>query len=104
MKFGWISPKFTNDRLLQGDVGSGKPSLLSWGMAMVIEAGCQAALMAPYRHFGRAAYQTIRKLLTVGTEEHPAFLQGGQVRLLTGYTVRQIGERSLQVWNGLRKL
>ncbi len=74
------------NRLLQGDVGSGKTIIAVMGMAMVIEAGAQAALMAPTGILAEQHYQTIRKLLTVGTEEHPAFLQGGQVRLLTGDT------------------
>ena len=74
------------NRLLQGDVGSGKTIIAVLGMAMVIESGAQAALMAPTGILAEQHYQTIRQLLTVGTQAHPAFLEEGQVRLLTGDT------------------
>ncbi len=74
------------NRLLQGDVGSGKTIVAVMGMAMVIESGAQTALMAPTGILAEQHYQTIRNLLTIGTEEHPAFLEEGQVRLLTGDT------------------
>lgn len=74
------------NRLLQGDVGSGKTIVAVMAMAMVIESGPQAALMAPTGILAEQHFQTIKKLLTTGTEEQPAFLQEGQVRLLTGDT------------------
>jgi len=74
------------NRLLQGDVGSGKTIVAVMGMAMVIESGAQAALMAPTGILAEQHYQTIRKLLTTGTSEHPEFLEEEQVRLLTGDT------------------
>ncbi|HBO34843.1 MAG TPA: DNA helicase RecG [Anaerolineaceae bacterium] len=74
------------NRLLQGDVGSGKTIIAVLGMAMVIESGAQTALMAPTGILAEQHYQTIRQLLTVGTQAHPAFLEEGQVRLLTGDT------------------
>ncbi|NLC29467.1 MAG: DEAD/DEAH box helicase, partial [Chloroflexi bacterium] len=74
------------NRLLQGDVGSGKTIVAVIGMAMVIESGAQAALMAPTGILAEQHYQTIRNLLTNGKDEHPAFLEEGQVRLLTGDT------------------
>ncbi|MBP7213865.1 MAG: DEAD/DEAH box helicase, partial [Anaerolineaceae bacterium] len=74
------------NRLLQGDVGSGKTIVAVMAMAMVIESGPQAALMAPTGILAEQHFQTIKKLLTTGSEEHPAFLQEGQVRLLTGDT------------------
>lgn len=87
------------NRLLQGDVGSGKTIVAVMGMAMVIESGAQAALMAPTGILAEQHYQTIQKLLTVATEEHPAFLEKGQVRLLTGDTGQ--AERT-EIFEGLK--
>jgi ATP-dependent DNA helicase RecG len=87
------------NRLLQGDVGSGKTIVAVMGMAMVIESGAQAALMAPTGILAEQHYQTIRKLLTIGSEEHPAFLEEGQVRLLTGDT-RQADR--VEIFEGLK--
>ncbi len=62
-------------RLLQGDVGSGKTVVAFLAMATAIEAGCQAALMAPTEILARQHHQTIAKLAE-GT--------GLRVALLTG--------------------
>ena len=74
------------NRLLQGDVGSGKTVVAILGMAMVIESGAQAAIMAPTGILAEQHHRTIARLLTTGDEENPAYLQPGQVRLLTGDT------------------
>ncbi len=74
------------NRLLQGDVGSGKTIVAVLGMAMVIESGAQAALMAPTGILAEQHYQTIKNLLTTSQQDQAAFLEEGQVRLLTGDT------------------
>lgn len=49
-------------RLLQGDVGSGKTVVALMTMAVAIEAGCQAALMAPTEVLARQHMETIGPL------------------------------------------
>ena len=49
-------------RLLQGDVGSGKTVVALLAMAVAVEAGCQAALMAPTEVLARQHLETIAPL------------------------------------------
>ncbi|MEM1372137.1 MAG: ATP-dependent DNA helicase RecG, partial [Pseudomonadota bacterium] len=49
-------------RLLQGDVGSGKTVVALLAMAMAVEAGAQAALMAPTEVLARQHLETIAPL------------------------------------------
>src|SRR5215217_7438237 len=62
-------------RLLQGDVGSGKTAVALLAMASAIEAGRQAALMAPTEILARQHFERI---------EPPARAAGLRVALLTG--------------------
>ncbi|MEE2840081.1 MAG: ATP-dependent DNA helicase RecG [Acidobacteriota bacterium] len=66
------SPHLMN-RLLQGDVGSGKTVVALQTMILVLENGYQAALMAPTEILAQQHYQTICRLLT-GTRYRIAFL------------------------------
>jgi len=50
-------------RLLQGDVGSGKTMVALFAMLVAVEAGSQAALMAPTELLARQHYATLEKLL-----------------------------------------
>jgi ATP-dependent DNA helicase RecG len=49
-------------RLLQGDVGSGKTVVALMAMAIAVEAGAQAALMAPTEVLARQHWETISPL------------------------------------------
>ena len=73
-------------RLLQGEVGSGKTVVALRAMLIAIDAGGQAALLAPTEVLAAQHYATIRKILgplaeagTLGGSEH-----GTRVSLLTG--------------------
>ena len=75
------SPRLMN-RLLQGDVGSGKTVVALQAMILVSENGYQSALMAPTEILAEQHYQTIRHLLE-GTRYEIAFLTSsvkGKVR------------------------
>ncbi len=76
-------------RLLQGDVGSGKTVVALLAAASVIEAGKQAALMAPTELLARQHYATIAPL---------AERAGVSVALLTG---RERGAERKQILAGL---
>ncbi|MDX2223944.1 MAG: ATP-dependent DNA helicase RecG [Rhodospirillaceae bacterium] len=62
-------------RLLQGDVGSGKTVVALLAMIAAVEAGCQAALMAPTEILAKQHHDTIRPL---------AEAAGVRVELVTG--------------------
>ena len=62
-------------RLLQGDVGSGKTVVALEAMLIAVEAGAQAALLAPTEILARQHYETLRRM---------AASTGVQIALLTG--------------------
>lgn len=66
------------NRLLQGDVGSGKTVVAAAAMALTAAAGAQAALMAPTEILAEQHYQTISRLF----ERTPGITP--TTRLLTG--------------------
>ena len=77
-------------RLLQGDVGSGKTVVALLAMLAAVEAGSQAALMAPTEILARQHYQTIAPL---------AEAAGVKLALLTG---RDKGKAREAILDGLR--
>ena len=81
-----VSSAHPMNRLLQGDVGSGKTVVALVGMAMVISHGAQAAFMAPTGILAEQHYQTSLRLMTESRGKQAPFLEPGQVRLLTGDT------------------
>jgi ATP-dependent DNA helicase RecG len=70
------------NRLLQGDVGSGKTVVAALAVAMVAHHGAQAALMAPTSILAEQHYRSLLNLLA----GEGGLLQPGQVRLLVGAT------------------
>ena len=59
-------------RLLQGDVGSGKTVVALMAMAIAVEAGAQAALMAPTEVLARQHAETIAPLAEAAGLAHRA--------------------------------
>ena len=71
------------NRLLQGDVGSGKTIVAALSIGMVTKEGAQAALMAPTSILAEQHYKNLVDALAGG--EHP-LLDKSQIRLLIGAT------------------
>jgi ATP-dependent DNA helicase RecG len=65
------------NRLLQGDVGSGKTAVAVYAMLGVIAKGAQAAVMAPTELLAAQHGRTLTKYLK-GSKVRIAFLKGGQ--------------------------
>ena len=79
------------NRLLQGDVGSGKTVIAALGIAMLARHEAQSALLAPTSILAEQHYKNMLSLLaqagTDGTEsETPTPLKPEQIRLLIGAT------------------
>ncbi len=80
------------NRLLQGDVGSGKTAVAAFVMAVVADAGCQVAMMAPTEILAEQHYKSLSKLFAGFPEPRPT------LGLLTGSTT---GADREQVYAGL---
>jgi ATP-dependent DNA helicase RecG len=70
------------NRLLQGDVGSGKTAVAAVAMAVAIQAGAQAAIMAPTSILAEQHFRTLTQLLQPVLGEG----QASGIRLLLGST------------------
>ena len=75
------------NRLLQGDVGSGKTVIAALGIAIIAQAGAQSAVMAPTSILAEQHYRSMQRLLAgpVSDQDNPP-LEPSQVRLLIGAT------------------
>ncbi|MDP3975058.1 MAG: ATP-dependent DNA helicase RecG [Candidatus Jorgensenbacteria bacterium] len=71
------------NRLLQGDVGSGKTVVAAIAGRATAEAGYQTAFMAPTEILARQHYETLKKFW-VGFEGGVALLTGSEARLFLG--------------------
>lgn len=87
------SPRPMN-RLLQGDVGSGKTVIAAAAIALTAASGAQAALMAPTEILAEQHYKTLNRLLERTPRIKP------NVRLLTGSVT---GEEREEIYAGLKE-
>jgi ATP-dependent DNA helicase RecG len=94
------------NRLLQGDVGSGKTAVAAAAMAIAAQAGAQAAIMAPTSILAEQHYRTIQNLLTAEGNEQKAEsspaafrLPPSAFRLLQGATP---ASEKAEIYEGLR--
>jgi len=87
------SPRAMN-RLLQGDVGSGKTFVAMASMVLAVDSGSQAALMAPTQILAEQHYLTFRQwleplgiritLLTAAKEESTHLALDGEAQIVIG--------------------
>ena len=92
------------NRLLQGDVGSGKTVVAALTISIVAKHGAQGAFMAPTSILAEQHYASLQGLLT-NPEDKDAVLQEEQVRLLIGDTPTKEREEILEgLANGSIKL
>jgi len=80
------------NRLLQGDVGSGKTVVAAAAMLLTVTASMQAAVMAPTEILAEQHYQTLSRLLKQAPDVEPS------VRLLTGSVT---GQERDEIYAGL---
>ncbi len=70
------------NRLIQGDVGSGKTVVAAYGLSVVLMAGAQAAVMAPTSILAEQHYTSFSSLLS----GEDGLLEPHQIRLMIGAT------------------
>ena len=73
------------NRLLQGDVGSGKTVVAAVAVLIITSNGAQSAIMAPTSILAEQHYRSLMNLLAGENSDH-AFMKKDEIRLLTGDT------------------
>ena len=87
-------------RLLQGDVGSGKTLIAVLAMLRAVEAGAQAALMAPTEVLAKQHHRTLSKL----SPEPVALLTGGVKGQTRSRLLRSLADGSVRMVVGTHAL
>ena len=91
------------NRLLQGDVGSGKTLVALMSMLIAIDNGYQACLMAPTEILANQHYQTITKFLD-GINIKVRLLPGSSVRTSRKEIIESLQDKSLDILIGTHAL
>lgn len=100
---GDMSAPQAMNRLLQGDVGSGKTIVAVLAMLVAVENGYQCALMAPTEILAEQHLRTLTKLLD-GLPVRVAQLVGGQKKKLRGELLRKVRAGEVDVVVGTHAL
>jgi ATP-dependent DNA helicase RecG len=74
------------NRLLQGDVGSGKTVIAALAAAIISRHQAQTALMAPTSILAEQHYQSLTRLLTRKEDPDGSYLKPEEIRLMIGAT------------------
>lgn len=91
------------NRLIQGDVGSGKTAVAAWAMLLTVANGHQAALMAPTEILAEQHYQAFSKLLD-GSRVRIALLTGAVAGGEREGVLRQVGAGEIDLLIGTHAL
>jgi ATP-dependent DNA helicase RecG len=86
-------------RLLQGDVGSGKTLVALMAMLTAVEAGAQAALLAPTEILSRQHYETLSRQLA-GLPVNVAILTGREKGRVREATLMGLADGSIDILVG----
>ena len=86
-------------RLLQGDVGSGKTLVALMAMLIAVEAGAQAALLAPTEILARQHFETLSRLLA-GLPVNIAILTGREKGKTRESCLMGLADGSIQILIG----
>jgi ATP-dependent DNA helicase RecG len=93
------------NRLLQGDVGSGKTVVALLTMLVAVENGFQAVLMAPTEILAEQHFRTLRRMLDVeGADYRMAFLSGSLRATARRGALERIGSGAAQIVVGTHAL
>ena len=82
------------NRLLQGDVGSGKTVVSALGISIVVKTGAQAAYMAPTSILAEQHFNSLKQLLA-DPKDLSSVLEESEIRLLIGDTPAKEREQIL---------
>lgn len=98
-----LSRQFPMNRLLQGDVGSGKTVVALYAMLLAVAHRHQAALMAPTEVLARQHYQTLRRMLA-DSRVRIGLLVGSMAAAARRDTLAAIGSGDIDVLIGTQAL
>ncbi|MCI0340401.1 MAG: ATP-dependent DNA helicase RecG [Planctomycetales bacterium] len=84
------------NRLLQGDVGSGKTLVAAWAMLAAVGNGAQAALLAPTEVLAEQHHRTLSEMLR-GSRVRIELLEGGRSKKARAEALKRIASGEAQI-------